>query len=181
MAPENYEVYLTEVKAQNKIAHEIEGIDGVRKVNGSRSVAKGLNSFNLLVTYVSATIIILLLLISVFLISTAVASGIRVRRDEISILQYIGATDAFIKMPFWFEGILIGFCGAIVPLVLLSVLYDKMIAFVLEHFSALSEWLTFVSTGKVFRTLIPMSLAVGVGIGLVGSALSVRKHLRRSL
>jgi len=78
-----------------------------------------------LVTYVSATIIILLLLISVFLISTAVASGIRVRRDEISILQYIGATDAFIKMPFWFEGILIGFCGAIVPLVLLSVLYDK--------------------------------------------------------
>ena len=64
----SYEVYLTEVKAQNKIAHEIEGIDGVRKVNGSRSVAKGLNSFNLLVTYVSATIIILLLLISVFLI-----------------------------------------------------------------------------------------------------------------
>ena len=177
----SFEVYLTEVKAQNKIAQEIEGIDGVRKVNGSRSVAKGLNSFNLLVTYVSATIIILLLLISVFLISTAVASGIRVRRDEISILQYIGATDAFIKMPFWFEGILIGFCGAIVPLVLLSVLYDKMIAFVLEHFSALSEWLTFVSTGKVFRTLIPMSLAVGVGIGLVGSALSVRKHLRRSL
>ena len=66
-------------------------------------------------------------------------------------------------------------------MVLLSVLYDKMIAFVLEHFSALSEWLTFVSTGKVFRILIPMSLEVGVGIGLVVSALSVRNHLIRSL
>ena len=103
---------------------------------------------------------------------------------------FIGTSGAMIvaiacKLPGGFHPavaiLFAGFCGAIVPLVLLSVLYDKMIAFVLEHFSALSEWLTFVSTGKVFRTLIPMSLAVGVGIGLVGSALSVRKHLRRSL
>lgn len=72
-------------------------------MNSSNSIADGLTSFNTLVTYISATIIILLLMVSVFLISTAVATGIRVRKDEISIMKYIGATELFIKLPFIVE------------------------------------------------------------------------------
>lgn len=174
----SYEVYLSDVSNQESIVRFIEKIDGVRKVNGSSSMANGLSNFNMLVAYVSATIIILLLLVSVFLISTAVATGIRVRKDEISIMQYIGATDSFVKMPFLVEGVLIGILGAVIPLVLLWVIYDKMIGFILTHFSVLSEWLAFVSQEEEFRTLIPLSLLVGIGIGFLGSAMSVRKHLR---
>ena len=151
---------------------------GIRKVNGSNTVASSLTNFNLLITYVSASIIILLLMVSIFLISTAVATGIRVRKDEISIMRYIGATDLFIKMPFLVEGVVIGMVGAIIPLILLWFLYGRMVQFILTHFEVLSRWLTFVNTAEEFKTLIPLFLLVGVGIGFVGSAVSVQKHLR---
>lgn len=175
----SFEVHLSDVSNQESITRFIQKIDGVRKVNGSSSVANGLSNFNMLVAYVSATIIILLLLVSVFLISTAVAMGIRVRKDEISIMQYIGATDSFVRMPFLVEGVLIGIVGAVIPLILLWVIYERMIRFIMAHFSVLSEWLTFVSPREEFRRLIPLSLAVGIGIGFLGSAMSVRKHLHR--
>lgn len=174
----SFEVYLSDVSNQDSIIHFIKKIEGVRKVNGSNTVASSLTNFNLLITYVSVTIIVLLLMVSVFLISTAVATGIHVRRDEISIMRYIGATDIFIKMPFLVEGIVIGLIGAIVPLFLLWFLYGRLVQFILSHFEVLSRWLTFVNTSEEFKTLIPLSLIVGVGIGFVGSAMSVRKHLR---
>lgn len=117
-------------------------------------------------------------MVSIFLISTAVATGIRVRKDEISIMRYIGATDLFIKMPFLVEGVVIGMVGAIIPLILLWFLYGRMVQFILTHFEVLSRWLTFVNTAEEFKTLIPLFLLVGVGIGFVGSAVSVQKHLR---
>lgn len=175
----SYEVYLSDVSDQESIVRAIQKIEGVRKVNGSSTVANGLSSFNALIAYVSATIIILLLMVSVFLISTAVATGIRVRKDEISIMQYIGATDTFVKIPFIIEGILIGVIGAVIPLVLLWFLYEKIISFILIHFSVLSQWLTFVNTSEEFKVLVPLSVIVGVGIGFIGSAVSVRKHLMR--
>ena len=173
----SFEITLTRVSKQAKVSKEIKEMKGIRKVNGSSTVAKSLSSANMLVAYVSATIIGLLLLVSVFLINNAVATGIRVRKDEISIIKMIGATDGFIRAPFLVEGLVIGLIGAIIPIIVLWVLYERVIQFVLEHFSALSQWLTFVAPSKEFATLIPMSLLVGVGIGIIGSALSVRKHL----
>ena len=173
----SFEITLTRVSKQAKVSKEIKEMKRIRKVNGSSTVAKSLSSANMLVAYVSATIIGLLLLVSVFLINNAVATGIRVRKDEISIIKMIGATDGFIRAPFLVEGLVIGLIGAIIPIIVLWVLYERVIQFVLEHFSALSQWLTFVAPSKEFATLIPMSLLVGVGIGFIGSSLSVRKHL----
>lgn len=173
----SFEITLTRVSKQATVSKQIKEMKGIRKVNGSSTVAKSLSSANMLVAYVSATIIGLLLLVSVFLINNAVATGIRVRKDEISIIKMIGATDGFIRAPFLVEGLVIGLIGAIIPIIVLWVLYERVIQFVLEHFSALSQWLTFVAPSKEFATLIPMSLLVGVGIGFIGSALSVRKYL----
>ena len=173
----SFEITLTRVSKQATVSKQIKEMKGIRKVNGSSTVAKSLSSANMLVAYVSATIIGLLLLVSVFLINNAVATGIRVRKDEISIIKMIGATDGFIRAPFLVEGLVIGLIGAIIPIIVLWVLYERVIQFVLEHFSALSQWLTFVAPSKEFATLIPMSLLVGVGIGFIGSALSVRNHL----
>ena len=156
----SFEITLTRVSKQAKVSKQIKEMKGIRKVNGSSTVAKSLSSANMLVAYVSATIIGLLLLVSVFLINNAVATGIRVRKDEISIIKMIGATDGFIRAPFLVEGLVIGLVGAIIPIIVLWVLYERVIQFVLEHFSALSQWLTFVAPSKEFATLIPMSLLV---------------------
>ena len=131
----------------------------------------------MLVGYVSVSIILLLILVSVFLIYSAVDMGINVRKDEIAIMKLIGATDLFVRLPFIVEGITMGIIGAAIPLVITGVLYDNVVRFIVSHFSALSGWLAFVSTEEVFRVLIPLCLGIGVGIGVIGSTMSVRKHL----
>lgn len=177
-ASSSYEVYLNDVSQQAELVNYIRQLGGVRKVNGSADAAAGLESFNMLVAYVSVTIIILLILVSIFLINSAVDMGINVRKDEIAIMKLIGATDLFVRLPFLVEGIVMGLVGAAIPLGILRVMYEQVILFIMSHFSTLTEWLAFVSTEKEFTVLIPLCLGIGVGIGVLGSTMSVRKHLQ---
>lgn len=175
----SFEIYLKDVSAQTTITDYVQSLEGIRKVNGSSAVAKGLSSINMLVAYISVTIIILLLMVSIFLINTSVATGIRVRSDEIAIIKMIGATDAFVRAPFLVEGVVLGLVGAAIPIGIIVLSYERMIHFVLNHFSALSQWLTFIDSYQEMIVLVPVLLLIGVGIGLVGSAVSVRRHLQR--
>lgn len=175
----SFEVFFTEVEKQSEVVAFIEGIDGVRQVNDSQSLADTLSGFNKLVGYISAAIIIILLGVAAFLISTTVSTGISVRKEEISIMQLIGAADFFIKGPFIVEGIIIGLAGAILPLTVLYGVYYKVIAYVTEKFDNIFRKLTFLDVHMVFKTLIPVSLVIGVGIGFIGSYLTVRRHLRK--
>ena len=122
-------------------------------------------------------IIAVLLLVSIFLISNTVTIGISVRREEIGIMKYIGATDFFVRAPFVIEGILIGFIGSVIPLVLIYFLYNRVILYIHDHFSILMSLLQFLPVEKVFETLMPISILIGVGIGFLGSFVTVRRHL----
>jgi cell division transport system permease protein len=174
----SYIIYLNDVSKQQDFVQYIKTVDGVRKVNNSDALAKGLNDFNVLVGYVSAAIIIILLAVSIFLISTTVTMGIAVRKEEISIMKLIGATDFFVRAPFIVEGVLIGIMGATLPLILLYFIYNRVITYISVKFSILSEILHFLNVNTVFATLVPISIGIGVGIGFIGSYLTVRKHLK---
>lgn len=174
----SYEIYMNDISKQSEFVKYARGIEGVRQVNSSDTTADSLSSFNILVGYISAAIIIILLAVAVFLISTTVATGISVRKDEISIMRLIGATDYFIRAPFIVEGILIGLTGAAAPLIVLYFIYNKVIYYVQDKFGILSNILTFLDVDVIFKNLIPISLGIGVGIGFIGSYLTVRKHLR---
>ncbi len=175
----SYNVYLSSLSGQDELVRYIEKIDGVRQVNSSSTAANSLNSFKMLVSYISASIIVILLGVSVFLISTTVSMGIAVRKEEIFIMKLVGATDAFIQTPFVVEGVLIGLIGALVPLGLLYIIYNNVIEYVTGRFAMLSNWLTFVDVDVEFQVLMPLSLIVGLGIGFFGSMLTVRKQLRQ--
>lgn len=90
----NYHVYLNDITKQTELVNYIQGLEHVRKVNQSEQASKTLESINKLVSYVSIGVIGILLVISVFLISNTVSMGISVRKEEIGIMKYIGATDA---------------------------------------------------------------------------------------
>ncbi|MDO4473721.1 MAG: permease-like cell division protein FtsX [Eubacteriales bacterium] len=175
---DNYEVYMSDVAKQKDVVAFAEKLDGVRKVNKSDVVAKTLTSVNKLIYYVSIVLIGLLLGVSIFLISNTVTMGITVRREEIAIMKYIGAKDSFVRAPFLIEGIVIGLIGAAIPLVGLFFLYDKAVAYVMTKFSLLSNIVDFLPVTTVYRTLLPVGLALGIGIGLLGSMFTIRKHLR---
>ena len=105
-------------------------------------------------------------------------NGITVRREEIAIMKYIGAKDGFVRAPFIIEGILIGLVGAAIPLGIFYVLYNKAITYILTKFSLLNNILDFLPVGQVYKTLLPVGLLLGIGIGFVGSFFTIRKHLR---
>ncbi len=174
---DNIRVYLKDVDLQEQLAVYIESIPGVDRVNRDVNTAYMLGGVNALIGYVSAGIIIILLAVSVFLINNTVSIGISVRAEEINIMKYIGATDFFVRAPFVLEGMLIGLLGAGVPLILIYNLYHKVLVYLTERFSMLSDLLSFLSVSEIFRYLTPVSLILGVGIGFFGSVSTVRKHL----
>lgn len=91
-------------------------------------------------------------------------------------MKYVGATDAFVEAPFFVEGIMIGLIGSAIPLVVLFFVYEKMVSFIMTKFSVLNNILAFLPTGTIFRTLIPVSLILGIVIGALGSFFALRKH-----
>ena len=174
---DNYEIYLSDVSMQDALVTWLQSIPEVRKVNYSEMTASTLSGVNLLIAYISMGIIIILLAVSIFLISNTVAIGISVRKEEINIMKYIGATDFFVRAPFVLEGMLIGLIGAGIPLWLIHILYNYALNYVVARFAILSGFLNFLTVREVFHFLTPVSLIVGVGIGFLGSISTVRKHL----
>ncbi len=174
----NYEIYLNDVSMQPTLVKFLEGLDGVRQVNQSEVAAKTLTDINKAITVVSMAIVIILLAVSVFLISNTVMVGISVRREEIAIMKLIGAKDAFVRAPFIVEGIFIGLLGSIIPLVLLFFIYEKVIQYASSEFNFLSNMVSFIPVETIFRTLVPISLVLGIGIGWFGSRVTLHKHLR---
>lgn len=174
----SYSVYVDKIEHQDALVKYIEGLDGVREVNQLKGATQTLSSFNTLLTYISVAIILILLCVAVFLISNTVAIGISIRKEEIGIMKLIGATNFFVRAPFLIEGMIIGLIGAIIPLVLLFVMYKKVIEYVLTKFSMLSSVVQFMSVTQVFEVLTPVALILGMGIGLFGSVITIRKHLR---
>lgn len=174
----SYTIYLSDVSMQDALVNWLKSIPEVRKVNYSEFTASTLGGVNLLIAYISVSIIVILLAVSIFLISNTVAIGISVRAAEINIMKYVGATDFFVRAPFVLEGVLIGLMGTAIPLGILYSLYNYEMAYLVKEFSALSAYLNFLSAEQIFRVLTPVALILGGGIGLVGSAATVKKHLQ---
>ena len=175
----HYEVYVNAVENQSQMVEYIQGLEGVREVNRSEQASITLSMVNRLISIVSVVIIAILLVVSVFLISNTVAMGISVRKEEIGIMKLIGATNAFVRLPFILEGILIGLVGAVIPLTLLYFLYNQAVQYILARFSTLNEFMNgLIPVNNIFRVLLPAGIILGMGIGFVGSMVTIRKHLK---
>lgn len=174
----SFEIYLSDVSKQPQLVQYIQSIQGVRTVNQSEAAAKVLTDVNGLITVLFGAIIIILLAVSVFLINNTITVGIAVRKDEIAIMKLIGAKDIFVRSPFIVEGVVIGLFGAAVPLTIMYFLYSAIITYVAQNFGFLSGMVSFVSVDLIFKTLAPIALILGVGIGYLGSRFTLHRHLR---
>lgn len=173
----NYEIYMEDISQQQGLVDYLEDLENISRVRQSETVANTLSDVNKLIGVISIAIIIILICVAVFLISNTVRTGITVRKEEIGIMKMIGATDYFVRAPFIVEGILIGLIGAIIPLAILYSMYGRVIAYVGERFGFLSNMINFVPETSVFIILIPIGLILGVGIGYIGSRITVHKHI----
>ena len=174
---DNLQIYMKNVSQQAYLVTYLESVNIVREVKRSEVTAMTLSAVNRLITLISAGVILVLLGVSIFLISNTVTIGIEIRRNEIEIMKYVGAGDFIVRGPFVIEGMLIGLIGSLIPLALIYVLYGEAVEYFSSKFSILSMFLQFYSPAVIFQKLMPITLGVGVGIGILGSLSSVRRHL----
>lgn len=174
----SFTVYLKDINNQSTFVEKMQTIEGVRKVKYSDQAKNTLTNIGKMLGYASVALIIILLAVGIFLINNTVMIGISVRRQEIKIMKLIGSTNSFVRAPFIIEGIVIGLVGSAIPLVIIRLVYDKIIEFVISKFGMLASSIPFASVNQIFTILLPLGLGIGAGIGLIGSILSLRKHLK---
>ena len=172
----NLEIYMKDIAEQQNLVDYISSMEHVRKINRSEAVADILTGFNRLVSYVSVAIIGLLLAVAVFLISNTVAIGISVRKEEIAIMRMVGATNAFIRWPFVYEGFLLGILSSALAFFMQWGLYE-----------AVSQGVSSNDTLQLIQ-IIPFQLLwpavaiifaiAGIIIGVGGSLSAIRKFLQ---
>ena len=174
----SYEIFLESIEDQPDFVAYLQSLPGVRKVNFSATTVGGLTAINQVITVVSVFLILILLVVTVFLISNTIALAIQLRKEEIRVMRYIGATSAFVRAPFLIEGLIIGALGAVLPLLLMTGVYNRAMFVFQERLGILSSLFQLLPMETVFRFLTPMALILGIGIGFIGSGMAVRKYLR---
>ena len=174
----SYEIFINDLSRQQSFARFLETIPGIRRVNSSSVVAEGLSGLARVISVGSAGLGILLLAVAITLISNSVAVTISMRSDEIRIQRYLGAGNGFIRTPFIVEGIVIGLLGALIPLLTAYFVYPKLVDAVRSQLIGFSNIFGFLPLSDILRVIVPVSLLLGIGIGLLGSILSMKRHLR---
>jgi cell division transport system permease protein len=174
----SYAIYLNDSSMQDTLVTFLKNTDGIRRVNYSADTASNITDVAKLVGYISIGIIVILLAVSVFLISNTVAVGVTVRKEEISIMKLVGATDSFVRAPFIVEGILIGLIGSVIPLAIIYFSYEQVVQYIGQRLSLFASTKMFLPMTSVMTVLVPVSLLLGIGIGFVGSSITLQKHVK---
>ncbi|MBO5453652.1 MAG: permease-like cell division protein FtsX [Clostridia bacterium] len=170
----SFKVNLDDLAYVNEVSDALAKINGVEKVSDVQSLANTIVNVVNAIQNVSLWLVLLLCIVTAFIVSNAIKVSVYARRKEINIMKYIGATDAFIRWPFIIEGIIIGLIGAIISFLLIWTLYSRIPAQV-------SEYVTFfklLAFENIALTVIGTFSVVGIVIGVSGSIMSLRKHLR---
>ena len=150
----------------------LEKTDGVANTTDFREAAGYINVFRKTVRNASIWVVILFCIITAFIVANAVKVSVYGRRKEINIMKYVGATDWFIRWPFVVEGVIMGIYSALISFGVIWLVYFL----VYRNFSF--QDLEMIPFKNIWWILLSAFGAVGIGIGAVGSAISIRKHLK---
>lgn len=173
---DSFKVTLKDISQTQVKAEEISKINGVSRVENRQDMINIVYSLTDAVRHISVWIIIIFMFISVFIISNTIKLALHSRRKEINIMKYVGATDAFIRWPFMIEGMIVGFAGAVVAFFIVQSCYAAgMAALSVIPAGAIVALREF---GDIWHMILIPFIAVGVLIGALGSALSIRKYLQ---
>jgi len=175
--PDSYVVSFIDLKLSQSAQDEINKLENVDDIVSANEEVEMLINITNGIRIVTAVILVGLVVGAIFIISNTIKLTVYARRKEISIMKYVGATNSFIRWPFIVEGIVIGILSACISILIIGGGY-KVIANKLLESTVIQELgITLVSFGEMFSMLIIVYLALGIGIGVLGSAISMKKYL----
>ena len=173
----SYVVTLTDLEQSDNVYAQIKQLDNVSNIEVRDKTIDALIGVANGIRIVSGVILILLIVISIFIIANTIKLTVHARRKEISIMKYVGATNGFIRWPFIVEGIIIGVISAMISIVLLGVSYNFAIDKLLDSSVATMVSFNLLTFSDMFALVLTVYLILGIGIGVIGSTISMRKYL----
>ena len=173
--PDSYMIVLDDITRSGETAEALRKIQDVEEVTNKQDFVNTVIAISDTIQKVTLIIMLLLFLVAVVIISNTVRLTVFNRKKEIGIMKYIGATDRFIRMPFIFEGVMIGFLGAVISYILMCSCYGLLLKYIsVTEFS----FFTIVNMKPVAIWLGVIFTLVGSFIGMIGSVISMRKYLK---
>ena len=175
----SYVVTLTDLSKSKTVQDQINTYtDVVKKITSKDEVTTTLINLANGIKIVTGVILVLLIIISIFIIANTIKLTVHARRKEISIMKYVGATNNFIRWPFIVEGMIIGILASIISIIIVGVAYtfiaDKLVN--VEFMQLIN--MSLISFSDMFNSIILVYMLLGIGIGVLGSLISMRKYLK---
>lgn len=174
--PNSFEVRFSNLNAVPQVAEQITTLNGVEDVKYYRDIIEKMTNIATMIRNIGLVIIFALLFLSTFIINNTIKLAVNARRREINIMKYVGATNWFVRWPFFIEGTLLGLIGSLLALSIVLVLYQYVYGIMTNQFYALIA-AYIVSPSVIFQDLLTIFVIVGMGIGALGSLMSMRKYL----
>ncbi len=173
----SYVVTLTDLTKNEEVQAQIDTFENVVEiVAGDQTINKLVDIANGIRT-ATAVILVLLILISIFIIANTIKLTVHARRKEISIMKYVGATNGFIRWPFMVEGIIIGIVSALISVVILGFTYNFVAEKLITNSTVTTLQLNLLTFSDMISMLFIVYIIIGIGIGAIGSAISMKKYL----
>ena len=144
----------------------------VRNVLDTKETAQNVKTVTDILRTAGSVILVVIAVIVLFIIVNTIRLAVVARAEEIEIMRLVGASDAFIRWPFVFEGAMVGLLGAAITLGGLYLLADPIGSFMVDFFRVLP-----LSFGSLARDLVVIVFGAGLGLGVLGSWVSVRTYL----
>ena len=176
--PASYVVKLTDLNLSKNVKEEIGKMENIKKITSQDETISALLNIANVVKISTGALAVLLIIISTFIIANTIKLTVYARRKEISIMKYVGATNSFIRWPFIVEGMIIGTISSTISIILVGGAYNALANWFvsLEFMKKMNANL--MSFGEMFSSIIFVYMLLGIGIGAIGSMISMRKYLK---
>ena len=174
----SYVVTLTDLNQSKSIQDQILTFENVKKITSKDETVTTLIDLANGIKIVTGVILALLIIISIFIISNTIKLTVHARRKEISIMKYVGATNGFIRWPFIVEGMIIGLIASAISIVIVGIAYSFVAKQLVNSQFMQVINMSLISFGDMFNSIILVYMLLGIGIGALGSVISMRKYLK---
>ncbi|NLK36948.1 MAG: ABC transporter permease [Epulopiscium sp.] len=174
----SFEISLDNIENQADVLAKLQKLEGIDNIRHAQTETEVLLKLNKMIKITGVLVIAILAAISIVIIFNTIKISVYTRRNEITIMKYVGATDWFIRWPFIIEGILIGFVGSVIPIGIAWPLYGKSVDLIYTYIPLIRNIATFKLGIEIFSKLFPIALLFGILLGVAGSVSSIRKYLK---
>ncbi len=171
---DSFIITFSETSEVPELDYQLKQIEGIKKINNRLDLANTIEKFKSGVMLIFIWFLAILAVVSVFIIINTIKLSVFARRQEISIMRYVGATGWFISLPFMIEGIIIGLIASIAAYFIEWYIYTYIESMVIEEL----QMLTIVPFASINHIVLIGFIALGIVTGIIGSCISLGKYLK---